>query len=266
MESLVYGIQPIFEVLRASRPIVKRIFIEENAKKPALRQIQSLAEEKGIPIQKVPKAVLSRMSKDEHHQGVLGELRDPLYASWDDLIRTIRTKGKWARLLILDGLEDPQNFGSLIRTAEACGVAGIIIPKDRAVGLTPGALKASAGAFAHLPIVQVTNLANSLEDLKREGFWILGADARGEKSIYTMRWDMNVGVVIGGEGKGIRPRVLSKCDFVVSIPMVGKVSSLNAAIAGAIILFEIFRQHTCLALPENSFHSVERTDRVPREK
>jgi 23S rRNA (guanosine2251-2'-O)-methyltransferase len=250
MERLVFGIQPVFEALRANRSIVKRILIEENSKNPALRQIQSLAEEKGITVQKVSRAVLSRMSKDEHHQGVVGGLTDQLYASWDDLIRNIRTKGKWARVLILDGLEDPQNFGSLIRTAEACGAAGIIIPKDRAVGLTPGALKASAGAFAHLPIVQVTNLANSLEDLKREGFWILGADARGEKSLYTMRWDMDIGVVIGGEGKGIRPRVLSKCDFVVSIPMVGKVSSLNAAIAGAIILFEIFRQHTCLAFAQ----------------
>jgi 23S rRNA (guanosine2251-2'-O)-methyltransferase len=139
-------------------------------------------------------------------------------------------------------MEDPQNFGSLIRTAEACGVRGILIPKDRAVGVTPAVIKSSAGAAAHIPVVRVTNLVNTLEELKKEGFWIVGADARGEKSVYEMTFDMNVGLVIGSEGKGIRPLIWKKCDYRVSIPMKGKTSSLNAAVAGAIILFEILRQ------------------------
>jgi 23S rRNA (guanosine2251-2'-O)-methyltransferase len=142
----------------------------------------------------------------------------------------------------LDGIEDPQNLGSLIRTAEASGAGGIIIPKDRAVGVTPAVVKASAGAVAHIPVVRVTNLARTLEELKREGFWIVGADARGEKNLYEMKFDMKVGLVIGSEGKGIRPLILKKCDYTVFIPMKGKISSLNAAIAGAVILFEILRQ------------------------
>jgi len=243
MENILYGIQPVLEVLKAKRPALKRIFIFEGHQNPALRHLQELAEERGVPVQVQSKDRLTRMVKGEHHQGVVGVLADSLYASWEDLLKAIPFKGKWGRVLILDGIEDPQNFGSLIRTAGACGVAGIIIPKDRAVGLTPAAIKASAGAIAHIPVVRVTNLANSLEGLKKEGFWIVGADARGERNLYDMRFDINVGVVIGSEGKGIRPLIRSKCDFTVSIPMEGKVSSLNAAIAGAIILFEIFRQH-----------------------
>ncbi|MBI5966921.1 MAG: 23S rRNA (guanosine(2251)-2'-O)-methyltransferase RlmB, partial [Deltaproteobacteria bacterium] len=146
-------------------------------------------------------------------------------------------------VLILDGIEDPQNLGSLIRTSEACGVQGIIIPKDRAVGVTPAVVKASAGAAAHIPVVRVTNLASALDELKKEGLWIVGADARGEKNLYEMNFDMNVGLVIGSEDKAIRPLVLKKCDYTVSIPMKGKISSLNAAVAGAIILFEILRQN-----------------------
>lgn len=249
MEHIVYGIQPVLEALKAERQVVKRILVAEAHRNPTLRHLQQLAEERGIPIQSQLKDTLTRMVKNEHHQGVVGILADSLYASWEDLLRAITVKGRWVRVLILDGLEDPQNFGSLIRTAEACGVAGIIIPQDRAVGLTPAAIKSSAGAFVHIPIVRVTNLANRLDDLKKEGVWIVGADARGEKNLYDMGFDMNVGIVIGSEGKGIRPRVLSKCDFTVSIPMVGKVSSLNAAISGAVILFELFRQHTASQIP-----------------
>ncbi len=249
MEDLIYGIQPVLETLVAKRAVLKRILVAEGHRNPALRHLQQMAEERGVPVQVQLKDRLTRMVKSEHHQGVVGILADSLYASWEDLFKAIPSKGKWSRVLILDGIEDPQNFGSLIRTAEACGTAGIIIPKDRAVGLTPAAIKASAGAIAHIPVVRVTNLANSLEDLKREGFWIVGADARGERNLYDLRFEMNVGVVIGSEGKGLRPLIRSKCDFTASIPMEGKVSSLNAAIAGAIILFEILRQHRALGNP-----------------
>lgn len=243
MDFFLYGIQPVLETLVAKRAVLNRILVAEGHQNPALRHLRQMAEEKGVPVQVQSKDRLTRMVKSEHHQGVVGILADSLYASWEDLLKAIPSKGKWNRVLILDGLEDPQNFGSLIRTAEACGVAGIIIPRDRAVGLTPAAIKASAGAIAHIPVVRVTNLASSLEELKQEGFWIVGADARGEKNLYDLCFDLNVGVVIGSEGKGLRPLIRSKCDFTVSIPMEGKVSSLNAAIAGAIILYEIFRQH-----------------------
>jgi 23S rRNA (guanosine2251-2'-O)-methyltransferase len=152
-------------------------------------------------------------------------------------------------VLVLDSIEDPQNLGSLIRTAESCGVQGVLIPKDRAVGLTPTVVKASAGAVAHIPIVRVTNLAQAIDDLKKQGFWVVGTDAHGGKSLYEMKFDMNVALVIGSEGKGIRPLLLKKCDFTVSIPMRGKIASLNTAIAGAVILYEILRQRIPHPIP-----------------
>ncbi len=164
------------------------------------------------------------------------------YSTWEELQEKVRSAPGKTVVLILDSIEDPQNLGSLIRTAEACGVQGVILPKERAVGITPAVVKASAGAAFHLPVVRVTNLASTLEELKKEGFWIVGADPAGDQNLYGMKFDMNVGLVIGGEGKGIRPLVLKKCDYRVTSPMKGKVSSLNTAIAGAVILFEILRQ------------------------
>ncbi len=239
---VIYGIHPVLESLQAERKLLDTILITEGKEGPQLRTLKQLARQNAVPVQVRPREVLTRLAGTEHHQGVVGLPAESLYASWDDLVRSIHAGTGLAQVLILDGIEDPQNLGSLIRTAEACGVKGIVIPKDRVAGLTPGAIKASAGAAAHVPVVQVTNLARALEDLKREGFWITGADPSGEKSIYEMNFDMNTGLVIGGEGKGIRPLILKKCDFVISIPMKGKVSSLNAAISGAVILFEILRQ------------------------
>jgi 23S rRNA (guanosine2251-2'-O)-methyltransferase len=239
---VLYGINPVLEALKAERVNLNKVLIAEGKKNPALQALWQLAREKGIPVHACPKEALSKLAGTEHHQGVVGlQARSP-YASWEELLHRIKAKPEKAIVLILDGIEDPQNLGSLIRTAEACGVRGIIIPKDRAVGITSAVVKASAGATAHLPVIRVTNLARTLEELKKEGFWIVGADVRGNQSLYEMKFDMNVGLVIGGEGKGIRPLVLSKCDYTISIPMPGKISSLNAAIAGAVILFEILRQ------------------------
>jgi 23S rRNA (guanosine2251-2'-O)-methyltransferase len=242
MENFIYGIQPVLESLKAEQRILQRIFIAQGQRSPALRSVEQLARKLRVPLQDYPKDGLTRLVKNDHHQGVVGVLADSLYASFEDLLQAIQAQAGWKRVLIVDVLEDPQNLGSLIRTAEACGVAGIILPKDRSVGLTPSVIKASAGAIAHIPVVQVTNLTHSLEELKKAGFWIVGADARAKQDLYGMKFDMNVGLVIGSESKGIRPLVLSKCDFTVAIPMKGKVSSLNAAIAGAVILFEILRQ------------------------
>jgi len=239
---VIYGINPVLEALRAERQILNKIFIAEGRRGSALRALRQLAREKGIPIQVRPKEALSKLAGTNYHQGVVGLRSEFTYTSLEDLRRIIHSSSRHTPILVLDGIEDPQNLGSLIRTAEACGVQAVIIPKDRAVGVTPAVVKASAGAAAHLPVVRVTNLASALDELKKEGLWIVGADARGEKNLYEMKFDMNVGLVVGSEGKGIRPLALKKCDYTVSIPMKGKVSSLNAAIAGAIILFEILRQ------------------------
>jgi len=243
-EGIIYGVNPVLEALKAERQTLNKILIAEGRESPAIRTLQQLAREKGIPVHRCPREFLDRETGSERHQGVLAYQAGASYASWEDLERRIKEVPGYSLVLVLDSIEDPQNLGSLIRTAEACGVRGIIIPKDRAVGLTPTVIKVSAGAAAHIPILRVTNLVQTVEDLKKEGFWVVGADARGEKSLYEMKFDMNVALVIGSEGKGIRPLLLKKCDFTVSIPMRGKVSSLNTAIAGAVILFEILRQHT----------------------
>ena len=239
---IIYGINPVIEALKADRLKLNKILIAEGKEAPPLRALQQLAREKGIPVHRCPREFLNRETGSEHHQGVLAYQTGTSYGSWEDVERRMGQSSGYSLVLILDSIEDPQNLGSLIRTAESCGVQGILIPKDRAVGLTPTVVKASAGAAVHIPIVRVTNLAQTIDDLKKKGFWIVGTDAHGGESIYEMKFDMNVALVIGSEGKGIRPLLLKKCDFTVSIPMRGKVSSLNTAIAGAVILYEILRQ------------------------
>ena len=241
-DQIIYGINPVLEALKADRPWLNKIIIAEGRHGTPLKSIQHLARKKGVPVQVRVKEVLTKLAGRENHQGVLGLLAGFPYATFEDLLRASRSKPGRVCILVLDGIEDPQNLGSLIRTAEACGVTGVVLPKDRAAGITPAVVKASAGAVVHTPVVRVTNLVNALEELKKEGFWIVGADSGAEKPLYEMRFDMNVGLVIGGEGRGIRPLVLEKCDFEISIPMKGKISSLNAAVAGAVILFEIMRQ------------------------
>ncbi len=242
-DQIIYGFHPVIEALKAERPFVSKILIAEGKQSQAIRLLRQLARQKGIPVHDRPPEILAKMANTGHHQGIVALSAGFPYATWDDLLQSIRARKEGrVHILLLDSIEDPQNFGSLIRTAEAAGVRGIIIPKDRAVGLTPAVIKASAGAVVHIPVVRVINLVSSIEELKKEGFWIVGADMRAEKSLYEMKFDMNVGLVIGSEGKGIRPLVLKKCDYTIRIPMKGKISSLNAAVAGAIILFEILRQ------------------------
>lgn len=244
-EDIIYGINPVLEALRAERQTLHQILIAGGKHGPSFQALRQLAREKQIPLRVRPQGVMNKLAGTEHHQGVIGFRAGFPYASWEDLIHSIRSAPGRAVVLLLDSIQDPQNLGSLIRTAESCGARGIILPRDRAAGVTPAVVKASAGAAAHIPVVRVTNLASTLEELKREGFWIVGADARAPKSLYEIKLDMNVGLVIGSESKGIRPLILKKCDFTLSIPMRGKVSSLNASIAGAVILYEILRQQIC---------------------
>jgi 23S rRNA (guanosine2251-2'-O)-methyltransferase len=240
---IIYGINPVLEALRAERKVLHKILIAEGKHGASFEILHQLALEKKIPIRFRPKEALSHLAGTERHQGVIGITAGFPYVSLEDLLPSIHSAPDDGPVLLLDSIEDPQNLGSLIRIAEACGARGVILPKDRAVGVTPAVVKASAGAAAHIPVVRVTNLARTLEELKREGLWIVGADARGEKSLYEMKFDMNVGLVIGSEGQGIRPLVLKKCDYTIFIPMKGKISSLNASTAAAVILFEILRQH-----------------------
>lgn len=241
---IVYGINPVLEALKSERAAIDKVLIAEGKDSPPLRALARRARERGIPVHRCPREFLNREAGSDHHQGVLAYRAGTAYASWEELDERIRQASGFSTILVLDSVEDPQNLGSLIRTAEAAGVLGVVIPKDRAAGLTPAAVKISAGAAAHLPVVRVTNLAQAVEDLKKRGFWAVGAEARGARGLYGMKFDMNTALLVGSEGKGLRRLLLEKCDFTVSVPMKGKISSLNTAVAGAVILYEILRQQT----------------------
>jgi 23S rRNA (guanosine2251-2'-O)-methyltransferase len=173
---------------------------------------------------------------------VVGLIKETPYADVGGILSRWKREGTKALFLILDGIQDPQNFGSLIRTASGCGVHGIIIPKDRSVGMTPAVVKASAGATAHLPIARVVNIAATIEALKKEGIWIYGASGEAKDLIYQLDLDMDLAIVIGAEEKGIRPLVKKKCDRLFSIPMKGPLSSFNASVSGGMIFYEVMRQ------------------------
>lgn len=240
-EQIIYGLNPIREALLADRPTLYKIFLAAKKDNPALREIRELARQKNVPCKIYPQEILTKLARTAHHQGAIAYQGEYAYFCLKDLWPRI-SGAEPSVLLLLDGMEDPQNFGSLLRTAEAFGVKGVIIPKDRAVGVTPAVLKASAGAAMHIPVIRITNLAHTLEELKKREFWIVGADPEGKVSLYEMEFPAKVALVIGSEGKGIRPLILKKCDYRVFIPKSGKISSLNAAVAGSIFLFEIMRQ------------------------
>jgi len=240
-EQVLYGINPIREALLADPPKLYKIFLAPQKDNPALRQLRELARQKNIPCKFYPPEILTKLAQTTHHQGAVAYQGGYAYVNLKDLWPKISGPEPNV-LLLLDGIEDPQNFGSLLRTAAALGVTGVIIPKDRAVGVTPAVIKVSAGAAWHIPVGRVTNLANTLAELKKVGFWVVGADPRGEVNLFHMVFPPKVALIIGSEGKGIRPLILKKCDYRVFIPLAGQISSLNAAVAGSIFLFEIRRQ------------------------
>jgi 23S rRNA (guanosine2251-2'-O)-methyltransferase len=174
------------------------------------------------------------------HQGVVAVTAAKQYADLDDVIAAKR--GAYALVIVLDGVEDPHNFGAILRTAEAAGANGVVIPERRAAGVTGTVAKASAGASEHLPVAKVTNIARTLEELKAKNVWIVGLDERGKQNYDEVDYKMDCAVVLGAEGKGLHDLVAKKCDFLVSIPMLGKVPSLNVSVAGGVVLYEVVRQ------------------------
>jgi 23S rRNA (guanosine2251-2'-O)-methyltransferase len=188
------------------------------------------------------KESLERMTKGGVHQNVVGLVKETPYVDLGGILDRWKKEGTKALFLVLDGIQDPQNFGSLIRTGLGCGVHGIIIPKDRAVGITPGVIKASAGAAAHLPIARVVNIAATIDLLKKEGIWVYGASGEAKDLIYQLDLNVDLAIVIGAEGKGMRPLVKKRCDRLFSIPMKGPLPSFNASVSGGMILYEVTRQ------------------------
>lgn len=242
MTQVIYGIHPVTEAVKSSHLEIKKILISTKKPHSSLQWILHAAAARKIPVMTVDRRVLDSLSRGGLHQNIVALTKGIPYRDLQDLLTQWKTGNVKALFLILDGIQDPQNLGSLIRTALGCGVHGIVLPQDRAVGITPTVIKASAGAAAYLPIARVVNLANTLEALKKEGVWIYGASADAKEVLYDLDMDIDLAIVIGSEGKGIRPLVQKKCDRLFSIPMKGPVTSFNASVSGAMILYEAMRQ------------------------
>jgi len=242
-ESTFYieGKNPVLEALHSDR-IIDKIYITAGNKDSVIKSIISLAKEKGIIIQEVSKEKLDKMAKTQNHQGVIALSPPYRYYELEEVMELIREKKEKPLFLILDEINDPVNLGSLMRTADASGVHAIIIPKRRSVGLTPAVARVSMGAIEYVPVIRVNNIARTIEELKDKGIWIFGADAAAESLYYQADFNTPMALVLGSEGKGLRPVVKEKCDFLIKIPMLGRISSLNVGVAGAVILFEVLRQ------------------------
>ncbi len=236
----IIGKNPVMEALRAERDINK-ILIAESSQRGQMQQLIQLAKEANVIVQFVPKKKIDQIS-DENHQGVLAYVAAYQYAEMDDLFAAAEKKNEPPFFLLLDEIEDPHNLGSIMRTADAVGAHGIIIPKRRAVGLTATVAKASTGAIEHIPVVRITNMARTIDELKERGIWIAGTDASGKQDYRQFDGTLPIGLVIGSEGKGMGRLVRDKCDFLINLPMAGKVTSLNASVAAALLMYEVYRR------------------------
>ena len=238
---MIAGKNPVLEALRAGREINK-LWIAEGVKKTGIQELIDLAKERGVLVQFVPKQKVDKLA--DNHQGIVASVAAYQYAEIEDLFNAAQAKNEDPFFLILDELEDPHNLGSIMRTADAIGVHGIIIPKRRAVGLTAVVAKASTGAIEHVPVVRVTNLAQTVDELKERGIWIAGTDAKGSADYRKMDATLPLAIIIGSEGKGMARLLKEKCDFLYHLPMVGHVTSLNASVAAALLMYEVYRKRT----------------------
>ncbi|KKY00776.1 RNA methyltransferase [Paraclostridium benzoelyticum] len=238
--AIIEGRNPVIEAIKNDREIDK-IMIANGAKEGSIKKITAMAKEKNIIIQYVDRNKLDEISTSHSHQGVIANVSEYKYFELDDLIQNAKDKGEDPFFIILDEITDPHNLGSIIRTADAVGAHGVIIPKRRSVHITPTVVKASAGAVEYVPVCKVTNIVNTIKTLKDHGLWIAAADMDGQ-TFYEQNLTGPIGLVIGSEGFGISRLVKKNCDYIVKMPMVGNVTSLNASVAGSILLYEIFKQ------------------------
>ena len=240
-EGMVIGRNAVRELLKSGRDIDK-IFVQRGEREGSIVVLVAEAIERHIPVIETDRAKLDKMSNFAVHQGILAMAAEKEYSTVDDLLRIAAERGEKPFLVIADGITDPHNLGALIRCAEGVGAHGLIIPKRRAVGLTPAVSKASCGAIEHLAVAKVTNLAATIDRLKNDGIWIFAAEAGGS-SYYDTDFDCPCALVMGSEGEGVSHLIKEKADYIVSIPMYGKVNSFNVSTAAAVLLAEISRQH-----------------------
>ena len=240
----IIGINPVLEALKAHRPVQRLLISDQRKQDRNVQAILSLARECGAEVRFASREALNREAPGANHQGVIALAAAKQYATLDEILAVPAQQGKAALFLVLDGVEDPRNLGAILRTADAAGVHGVIIPERRATGLTETVAKAAAGAVEHVPVVKVKNIVNTLEELKKAGVWVAGAEAGGG----TLYWDADfvrpTALVLGGEDRGVRKLVRERCDYLVSLPLLGRITSLNVSVAAGILLYETLRQRS----------------------
>ncbi|WP_407271466.1 23S rRNA (guanosine(2251)-2'-O)-methyltransferase RlmB [Radiobacillus sp. PE A8.2] len=236
----IIGKNPVMEALKSGRSINK-LLISDQLNQPLANKLQALAKESGTTAQRVPKKKIDQLVSG-NHQGIAAAVAAYEYASLEDLFAIAESKNEQPFFMILDEVEDPHNLGSILRTADATGVHGVIIPKRRSVGLTATVAKTSAGAIEYIPVARVTNIASTIDELKQRNVWVVGTEAEGTEDYRQLDGSMPIALVIGNEGKGMSRLVRDKCDWTVRLSMVGKVSSLNASVAASLLMYEVYRK------------------------
>jgi 23S rRNA (guanosine2251-2'-O)-methyltransferase len=238
--NFIYGINAVAEALKARGRAFQWVGVSKERHDLRLQRVVEECRRQGVAVRFIPRPELDRMAGNNAHQGVVAVTSAKQYNDLDDVVGAKR--GEYSLIVVLDGIEDPHNLGAVLRTADAAGVDGVIIPERRAASVTAIVAKASAGASEHLPIAKVTNIARTLEELKEKNLWTVGLDERGTQAYDSLDYNMDCAIVLGSEGKGVHELVRKKCDFLVSIPMLGKVPSLNVSVAAGVVLYEIVRQ------------------------
>jgi len=236
----IYGINAVGEALKARGRSFAWVGVAKDRHDLRLQRVIEECRRQGIAVRFVPRLELDQMAGNNSHQGVVAVTSAKQYSGIDDVVAAKR--GRHSLVVVLDGVEDPHNLGAILRTADAAGADGVVIPERRAASVTAIVAKTSAGASEHLPVAKVTNIARTLEELKTKDLWIVGLDERGTQAYDALDYQMDCAVVFGAEGKGLHDLVRKHCDFVVSIPMLGKVPSLNVSVAAGVVLYEIVRQ------------------------
>ena len=236
----IYGINAVAEALKARGRSFEWVGVLKERHDLRLQRVVEECRRNGVAVRFLSRPELDRMAGNNAHQGVVAVTSAKQYNDLDDVVAAKR--GHYSLIVVLDGIEDPHNLGAILRTADAAGANGIVIPERRAAAVTGTVTKASAGASEHLPIAKVTNISRTVEELKENNVWTVGLDERAEQTYDALDYNMDCALVLGGEGKGLHDLVKRKCDFLVSIPMLGKVPSLNVSVAAAVVLYEIVRQ------------------------
>ncbi len=237
----IEGRNPVIEALKSGKNVDK-IYLQKGDAQGSVIKIKAIAKDNKIPVVEVERKKLDEMSETKSHQGVIA-LAPPIdYVSIDDIIAISKEKNEPLFVVILDEIEDPHNLGSILRTANAAGVHGVIISKHRSAHITPTVMKTSAGACFYTPVAKVTNIVNTMKELKQKGVWFTGADMNGQNTVFDADFTGSIGIVIGNEGKGISRLVKEECDFLVNIPMLGKIESLNASVSAAIFMYQAMNQ------------------------